>query len=563
MPRIEKTIFISYRRKDISWALAVYQYLTSQKYDVFFDYTSLSGGDFEQVIVSNIKARAHFLLILTPTALDRCHEPGDWLRREIEMAVDEKRNIIPLFFDGFNFSSPSVAQKLTGKLSSINRYNGLDVPAGYFLEAMGRLSSRYLNVPLNAVIHPVSTEVRKVVKEEQIAADIALIQKSEDIKELITSAKEKLAGSRQTETKAADSAPVPRIVRQDSQRANWFVYGIGSAIVVLVILGLTVNALMQKNAPKIEPSLVIPISGDISLTPPTETAIVQLTPIQAEATLVDKPPLTVTSLPTAGADGIRISPTDGATLLFIPPGTFTMGLTNEQVNLLRTSCNSGGCEELFQASWPDHTVRLTKGFWIYQMEVSNAEYAKCVGAGNCSPPRSYSSAGQPSYYDDPAFANYPVVWVDWYRADAYCSWAGGHLPSSAEWEYAARGSDGRLFPWGNDLPDGRQANVNSAFGVATSIDRFAEYPSPFGLLNVTGNVWEWVSDWYSATYYRENTDWTDPKGPADGIYKVGRGGNWWAPSALSNIAIQDWEFPDNADGSYSYDSVGFRCAVSD
>src|SRR5687768_8141417 len=112
MARIEKTIFISYRRKDISWALAVYQYLTSQKYDVFFDYTSLSSGDFEQVIVSNIRARAHFLLILTPTALDRCHEPGDWLRREIEAAVDEKRNIIPLFFDGFTFNSPDVAQKL-------------------------------------------------------------------------------------------------------------------------------------------------------------------------------------------------------------------------------------------------------------------------------------------------------------------------------------------------------------------------------------------------------------------------------------------------------------------
>lgn len=185
MARTEKTVFISYRRKDISWALAVYQYLMSQKYDVFFDYTSLSGGDFEQVIISNIKARAHFVLILTPTALDRCDQPGDWLRREIETAIDEKRNIIPLFFEGFNFGAPSVIGKLTGKLVAINHYNGLDVPGGYFIEAMERLCSRYLNLPLNSVLHPVTTEVRKKVDEEKIAANNALLQKKEDIQELI------------------------------------------------------------------------------------------------------------------------------------------------------------------------------------------------------------------------------------------------------------------------------------------------------------------------------------------------------------------------------------------
>src|SRR5574342_1283376 len=106
MASIEKTVFISYRRKDISWALAVYQYLTKHDYDVFFDYTSIASGDFEQIIVGNIKARAHFILILTPTALDRCSEPEDWLRREIEFAIDEQRNIVPLFFKGFRFGIP-------------------------------------------------------------------------------------------------------------------------------------------------------------------------------------------------------------------------------------------------------------------------------------------------------------------------------------------------------------------------------------------------------------------------------------------------------------------------
>ncbi|MEW6401827.1 MAG: TIR domain-containing protein [Chloroflexota bacterium] len=185
MARVEKTVFISYRRKDISWALAVYQYLTGQRYDVFFDYSSIPSGDFEQIIVSNIKARAHFILILTPTALDRCDEPNDWLRREIEIAVNEKRNIVPLFFDGFNFSSPSITEKLTGGLGVLKRYNGLDIPPGYFGEAMERLRSRYLNIVLTAVIHPVSAEVGKVVREEQIAANKALAQKHASLEGLI------------------------------------------------------------------------------------------------------------------------------------------------------------------------------------------------------------------------------------------------------------------------------------------------------------------------------------------------------------------------------------------
>lgn len=174
MARPQKTVFISYRRADISWALAVYHYLSNHNYDVFFDYKSIPSGDFEQLISGNIKARAHFLVVLTPTALDRCNEPGDWLRREIETALREKRNIIPLFFQGFNFEIPTVANKLTGELKNLRRYNGLEVPSGYFDEAMKRLQERYLNVSLDAILHPVPEEIRKAVKEHQLAADRAI-----------------------------------------------------------------------------------------------------------------------------------------------------------------------------------------------------------------------------------------------------------------------------------------------------------------------------------------------------------------------------------------------------
>lgn len=171
--RIEKSIFISYRRTNAPWALAVYQNLTSNGYDVFFDFNSISSGDFEQVILENIKARAHLIVILTPSALERCEEPGDWLRREIETGIEYKRNIVPLMMDGFDYNNPSIKKYLTGKLASLKNYNALRVPVEYFDEAMVRLRERFLNIPLDAVLHPVSKTVKDAVQVQQVAANSA------------------------------------------------------------------------------------------------------------------------------------------------------------------------------------------------------------------------------------------------------------------------------------------------------------------------------------------------------------------------------------------------------
>jgi len=171
MGQIEKTVFISYRRINMPWALAVYQHLTFHGYDVFFDYQSINSGDFEQIIIGNIRARAHFILILTPSALDRCHEPDDWLRREIETALVYKRNIVPLMMEGFDFGNHSVAKNLVGKLNLLKRYNGLNVPPSYFDDAMRNLRLKYLNISLDSVLHPISNTVQKAVQKQQSAAN--------------------------------------------------------------------------------------------------------------------------------------------------------------------------------------------------------------------------------------------------------------------------------------------------------------------------------------------------------------------------------------------------------
>jgi len=174
MPRVENTVFLSYRRSDVAWALAVFQNLMQHGYDVFFDYEGLAGGDFARTIVENIKARAHFLVLLTPAALERCDQPADWLRREIETALENRRNIIPLALDGFDFDAPPVVARLSGSLAPLKEYNSLRIHADYFSEAMERLREKFLSVPLEAVLHSVSPVAERAVKEQQRAAQSAV-----------------------------------------------------------------------------------------------------------------------------------------------------------------------------------------------------------------------------------------------------------------------------------------------------------------------------------------------------------------------------------------------------
>jgi tetratricopeptide (TPR) repeat protein len=172
MKRIEKTVFISYRRRNIYMARSIYDNLTHHGYDVFFDYESIASGDFSQNILQSIESRAHFLLILTPSALERCSQPNDWLRREIEHAIKFKRNIVPLTFEGFVFSE--MWQYLPEHIAEpLSMYNALQIPADYFDEAMGRLREKFLNISLDMVLHPRSQKTVAIEDEQKYKADAA------------------------------------------------------------------------------------------------------------------------------------------------------------------------------------------------------------------------------------------------------------------------------------------------------------------------------------------------------------------------------------------------------
>jgi len=174
MGRIEKTVFISYRRTNYWTALAVYQDLTAHNFDVFMDIENIRSGDFEEIIFENIEARAHFLVILSPSALERCNEPKDLLRREIEKAFDVERNIVPLMMDCFDFGSPTIIQTLTGKLALLSQKNGLRIVPDFFHEAMDRLCNDYLNVAVKDInLRQLSTEFKDVTEVQRELADKA------------------------------------------------------------------------------------------------------------------------------------------------------------------------------------------------------------------------------------------------------------------------------------------------------------------------------------------------------------------------------------------------------
>jgi serine/threonine-protein kinase len=280
--------------------------------------------------------------------------------------------------------------------------------------------------------------------------------------------------------------------------------------------------------------LVIGIAGYVvgtQLVQPAATP--QTTPPGALPALTPTVTLAPASVLTAGSVQTRTS--DGMAMVFVPGGTFRMG------------SDSGNDDEK-----PVHDVTLD-GFWIDRTEVTNAQYARCVAAQQCTSPTDTNSYTRP-YFGNPQFDDYPVIHVTWENANQYCTSIGGQLPTEAQWEYAARGPAGNVYPWGNAPPDDRWLNYRGAIGDTQPVGAYLGGASWAGALDLAGNVAEWVNDWYGPYVASAQTN---PAGPVAGSYRVLRGGSW-----------SDYE--DNVRAAARIDNahddrgvlIGFRCVVS-
>ncbi len=240
----------------------------------------------------------------------------------------------------------------------------------------------------------------------------------------------------------------------------------------------------------------------------------------------------------------------GVEMVLVPAGEFGMG------------SEAGDRDEQ-----PVHTVRL-EAFFIDKYEVTNAQYRACVEAGACQPPTSFRSYTREHYYDDPLYDDSPVVYVNWEMAQNYCAWRGptdllgpARLPTEAEWEKAARGTDGRTYPWGEERVDCSRANFMLQQGTrftscvrdTARVGSYESGISPYGAHDMSGNVWEWVADWYDENYYSVSP-LANPQGPESGRERVLRGGAWLFSDYTMRTTNRYWYNPAN-----SFESIGFRC----
>jgi formylglycine-generating enzyme required for sulfatase activity len=301
-------------------------------------------------------------------------------------------------------------------------------------------------------------------------------------------------------------------------------------------------------------------------------------------------PTTMPSIqPTLKPSTTRIRSIDEMTMVYVPAGKFQMGSTETQFQEAVNHCidatyDQADCKRLYEHEKPTHTVAID-AFWLDQTEVSVRQFQQFVRANDYET-KAEKEGGSWVYVDqvwkqldDANWAhpqglesqmndNHPVVHVSWYDAATYCEWVGGRLPTEAEWEYAARGEERLIYPWGNVF-DGTRLNycdqncprywaddgTDDGYESTSPVGSYPSGASWIGGLDMSGNVWEWVADWYQKDYYAKSSQ-ENPTGPASGDYRVLRGGSWYHRGVDVRGANRLRYNPSNSGAN-----IGFRCVV--
>ncbi len=475
-------IFISYSHKDTEYAHQLGEALKRGGFDTWIDARLDYGSQWPQEIQKQLDSCAAFIIIMTPSAFD-----SEWVQSELNRAKRKGKPIFPLLLEG---DEPWLSVESTQFFD----VRGGVLPDDKFYRTLWRL------------VQPVNS----------------------------------------APTLQASAAQIRASVSRKRTFSPGLVAGLVAAAGFLCLCLLAGGFTLFKQ-------------GNLAFFPPKQTLSVTTLPPVAVITETRLPPVILTPPTKTKTPPVKIrpitatiiktftpmhSPTPSFTplpkvpMVFIPAGEFTMG------------SNEGEPDEK-----PVHQVYLN-AFYIDKYEVSNANYKACVDVRVCSPPQNSSSYTRASYYGNPDYGNYPVIYATWEMAKTYCEWRGARLPTEPEWEKAARGTQAYAYPWGNTFHgnylnycdkkcpfEHADPNFDDGYGDTAPVDAYPQGVSPYGVFNMSGNVFEWTADWYTvypggdpaaseffgqSTRVRRSGAWFDGQFQIRPTLRIGHGGmiNW-------------------------------------
>ena len=499
-------VFISYSSKDKTIAEAVCGMLEGSKVRCWIAPRDVQAGTpFASSLVKAIRKSSVFILVLSEESNHSVH-----VVREVSEAVDSGIPIIP-----FRIADIELSEEMHYYIKSIHWLDALSPPLERHIAKLVELVKALLSVDKDKPTEPAIPKTEVPAKKRTVvpawAIAVMLITAILLIASMIGWIVTRMTNPRQVAQVTGES---PNITQ----------------------LTASTNTAPPTAHLAAENTLVTPLATLTGTGPLSTQPADQDTP-EAQRAISTVTTTTEPSLPALELE--KIEDDFGVPMILIPGGSFQMG------------SNSGNDDER-----PVHKVTLD-AFFIDQYEVTNARYDECVAVGACEPPIGRDSWTRNWYYSNPDYTNFPVIAVTWFMANSYCEWRGARLPTEAEWEMAARGGlEGAYFPWGNETPVCSKRAKNGA-----QFENCSEYdtveigsfgPNGYGLYDMAGNVWEWVTSMYMDYPYNAGDGREDPN--AYGL-RVLRGGGWDNSIYYQRVAYRDKFVPDNNNLV-----CGIRCA---
>ncbi len=526
-------IFISYSHKDSSYVHRLAEALKQEGFQVWIDDNIHYGSEWPKVVTRNLDVSDGVIVVLSNNSYE-----SDMVQNEVARAREKNKPIFPLLLDGENWLIVQAKQFVDIRDESL--------PTEKFYKRLEEITPRRNE----RAEHEAAEKAEKAAREKIEREDAEKTAREKSEREAEREMTKLVAAEKAKREKAERRSARWDVIKNFHSKAMPFLRIIGVFGIIFVLFWMGSQAMSQFVSPlPATKSTVTNIENLKTFTPvsvsQTKTPIFAFTP--TNVSLATQLSLTSTLV----FESPKISPVDGMILHYVSAGTFAMGDTVEHAyaECLRSHDPNNPVflcdQDNFKDEQPIHQVYLD-AFWMDETEVTNEQYKLCVKAGACQKPSTISP-----YYSDDRHGDYPVVFVTRDKANSYCQWAERRLPTEAEWEKAARGTDSRTYPWGEAVGI-EYANYNTSPGDVTRVGSYELGKSPYGLYDMAGNVSEWVSDLYDPDYYKTLGEIIiNPQGPSFGDGYIIRGGEF----LYNNIRSANRDV-----GGRGSTATGFRCA---